>query len=209
MDRINEYGVIPIDFSTLAVAFENYVSPKDKIAEIEKSGEIIRLKRGLFVLSPERAKQPLSMELIANHLYNPSYVSYETALSHYGIIPERVYTVRSATMKRSRSFITPLGKFEYIQTAADYFSVGVRSEIVNNSYAYLIASPEKALCDLIQATKRLRLQSVKAVQTFLEEDMRCDLSQLENINAEIIRLSAERTHKKQKELEFLYKLLKG
>jgi hypothetical protein len=208
VNDLKDFGVIPVDISTLRVFFSTYQSPKDKIAMLEKDGEIIRLKNGLYVLSAKTAKQPLSQELIANHLYNPSYISFESALSHYGIIPERVYTTKSAVMKRSKKYTTPLGNFEYIQTDENYFSIGVRDEIVNNQYAYLIASPEKALCDLVVATKRIRLQSISALKTFLEEDMRCDLSQIKNIDIEIINQCAQVSPKKRNELNLLYKLLR-
>jgi len=87
-----------------------------------------------------------------------------------------------------------------------YFQVGIRQEIVDNRYAYLIASPEKALCDMIYATSGLKLQSVKAMQLYLEEDLRIDFSAVENFNTEIIRQCIDAGRKKT-ELNQLYKLL--
>ncbi len=158
----------------LREAFTEYASPNAKVCRLEQSGEVIRLKRGMYITSPQYSGMLLSQELIANHLYGPSYVSYETALSYYGIIPERVTIVRSATIKRGRVFNNDIGEFEYIAVPTDYFSIGVRIEIVENEYAFLIATPEKAICDLILATSGLRLQSVKAVREYLYKNMRIE-----------------------------------
>ena len=54
---------------------------------LEQKNYVIRLKRGLYVVSPEVSRVPLSLELIANHLYAPSYVSMSSALRYYGLIP--------------------------------------------------------------------------------------------------------------------------
>jgi predicted transcriptional regulator of viral defense system len=205
---LNQFGIIPIDTAALKAALDDYKSPKDKITTLEQSGLLIRLKRGLFVVAPMVHSQPLSKELIANHIYGPSYISLQTALSFYGLIPERVHTVCSMTTKRSSSFINPLGNFDYITVPAAYFAIGIRQEIVNNNYAYLIATPEKALCDMIVETKGLKLQSIKAMQNYLEEDLRIDLSVIEHYDIDIINQCIELGSKKR-ELTLLYKLLKG
>lgn len=205
---LNQFGIIPIDTAALKAALDDYKSPKDKITTLEQSGLLIRLKRGLFVVAPMVHSQPLSKELIANHIYGPSYISLQTALSFYGLIPERVHTVCSMTTKRSSSFINPLGNFDYISVPAAYFAIGIRQEIVNNNYAYLIATPEKALCDMIVETKGLKLQSIKAIQNYLEEDLRVDLSIIEHYDVDIIYQCMELGSKKR-ELTLLYKLLQG
>jgi len=207
MDILKQFSIVPIESSTLITVLGDYKSPRDKIMRMEESGSLMRLKKGLFVVTPKVHGQPLSTELIANHLYGPSYVSFESALSFYKIIPERVYTVKSASIKRSKKIVTPLGNFDYIQITSDYYSVGLRQEILDNKYAFVIATPEKALCDMIIATKGIRIQSVKAMQIFLEEDMRVDLSSLQNINLEIIKACATSSNKKKNELMQLYNLL--
>jgi predicted transcriptional regulator of viral defense system len=70
-----------------------------KIANLEQTGKIIRLKRGMYVVSPKVTRQLLSVELIANHIYGPSYVSMESALRYYGLIPEQVYVPGSYSRK--------------------------------------------------------------------------------------------------------------
>lgn len=206
MNVLEQFGIIPIDFEVLEAVLTEYRYPKDKVSRMEKNGELLRIKKGLFVVSPEIHRMTISNELIANHLYGPSYVSLESALSFYKLIPERVHTVRSVTSKRSKSYTTPLGTFDYISAPKKYFQVGIRQEIVNEQFAFLIASPEKAICDLIVATSGLRIQSVKAMQIYLEEDMRMDLSAIENFDLQIIRQCIDSGRKKT-ELTQLYKLL--
>jgi hypothetical protein len=107
-------------------------------------------------------------------------------------------------MKMRKNYDTPLGHFEYVKMPSTYFPIGVRQEIVNNQYAFLIASPEKALCDLILYTNNLRLQSVGAMQTYLEDDLRIDFSAIEHWNTEIVKQCAEMGRKKL-ELKLLEK----
>lgn len=205
-DLLKQFGIIPFDKSTLSGVLNQYKSPKDKVSSLEKSDVLMRLKRGLYVVSPNFLNQPLSKELIANHLYGPSYVSLQTALSYYGLIPERVHLERSMTIKRSRDFKTSIGTFNYLSVDKEYFKIGIRQEIVDNKYAFLIGSPEKALCDMIVQTAGLRLQSAKAMQLYLEEDLRIDLSVIDNYNVEIVK-ECIAIGKKKRELTLLYKLL--
>jgi uncharacterized protein YifN (PemK superfamily) len=205
MESLVHFGSIPVDFGTLAAYYGDLRFPKDKISALEKKGILIRLKKGFFVVSPEVHNQPISKELIANHLYGPSYISFETALSYYGLIPERVHTVRSATQKRSKIFTTPLGDFEYVSVEDFYYPVGIRQEIIGEKYAFLIASPEKALCDLIISTSRLRIQSVRAMKVYLEEDLRIDTTTIKNFDSAIIKECIEKGRKKS-ELTHLLKV---
>jgi predicted transcriptional regulator of viral defense system len=197
---------VPFDHGVLLSLLENYRAAKDKITRLEKDGEIIRLKRGVYISGKQDPEKPPSQELIANHLYSPSYVSFESALSYYGIIPERVFLVRSASMLRSKRFSTPLGEYEYVQLAPKVFPVGLRS-VTSHGIACMMASPEKALCDQIIATKGLRIQSMAAMGAYIEQDLRCDQSVLQQLNPTIILECMEAGAKKQKELGYLHQYL--
>jgi predicted transcriptional regulator of viral defense system len=70
---------------------------------LERKGFVIRIKRDLYVVSEKVHGKQVSRELVANHLYSLSYVSLETALAYYGLIPERVYSVRSVCTKMHKS----------------------------------------------------------------------------------------------------------
>ena len=206
MEKLEQLGVIPVDYAVLRSLYSNYSFPRNKIAGLEQDGKIIRLKRGMYVVSPNVSRQILSIELIANHIYGPSYVSMHSALRYYGLIPEQVYTVTSMTTNRSRKFENAIGNFDYKTVGWQYYSIGIIQQTVEKSYTFLIASPEKALCDIIIVTPRLRLQSEKALRTFLEDDLRFEMAVLENMNSDIIRESLE-AGKKKEMLKLLLKLL--
>lgn len=108
-----------------------------------KSGLLLKLRNGFYML---RDSEP-SLYLIANKLYQPSYVSLEKTLSHYGIIPEAVYTTTSITTKPTREFSTPKGTFSYQRIKQDAFT-GYGPMQLEGSVV-LFAGPEKALADYL------------------------------------------------------------
>jgi len=135
-------------------------------------------------------------------------VSFESALSYHGLIPERVYIIKSATLKRKKNYSTPVGHFQYIHVPEYYYPVGLNLEIIDNSYAYIIASPEKALCDLILDTSGLRLQSAKSAGEYLISDLRIDPDYIVNFNENIIQECATLGYKRadlQNLLKFINK----
>lgn len=172
--QIKRIGAIPVTTSVIESLYPELKSAYKKVVQLEKKGHIIRLRRGLYVVNPEYSGKTLSSELIANHLYTPSYISMTTALRYYGLIPEAVYVNQSMTIKHSRNFQTPLGLFDYKYISREAFSVGVRS-VLNGEYAFLIASPEKALCDLIANSSKVNLRFMKDVENYLEYDIRLDM----------------------------------
>jgi len=206
MDKIEQIGIIPVDYAVLRSLYSDYSFPRNKIAGLEQEGKLIRLKRGVYVVSPNVSKQLLSIEMIANHIYGPSYVSMESALCYYGLIPEQVYVFHSMTTNRSRKFENPIGHFDYITVNEKYYPIGITQQIVENRYTFLIASPEKALCDMITATPRLRIQSEKALRIYLEVDLRFEMSALKNMNTDIVR-ECIKIGKKKEILKLLLKLL--
>ena len=208
MINLDQIRNTPVDYATLVTLLRDYRFPKDKIAAIEKQQQLKKKKKGLFVVEQQEGTSPISRELIANHLYGPSYVSLESALSYHNLIPERVYRVRSVTMKRFKMYDTPLGVFEYRTVSPEYFSIGIQQQVTQDNTAFLIASPEKALCDLIVLSSGLRLQSSKAVKIYLEENLRIDLFENRSWNTEIISQCME-VGKKKTALSQLLKLLKN
>ena len=203
MKLLKQFGVVPVSSSVLTAVLSEY-----RIAALEKAGDLVRLKRGLYVVSSQASGQAISRELAANHLLGPSYVSLESALSFYGFIPERVYAVRSVTTKRAKKFATPLGAFDYVTIPENYFPIGIRQEIVENQYVFLIAEPAKAVCDMIVATPNLRLQSVRAMQDYLTEDLRIDFEMAKSLDKTIVNQCIE-TGKKKTELKQLMKFLEN
>ena len=185
MDRkLTEIGTIPVTTSIIESLYPELKSADKKVTWLEKQGIIIRLKRGLYVANPKHSGKTLSSELIANHLYTPSYISMSTALRYYGLIPEAVYVHQSMTVKHPRSFQTPVGSYDYKYISRKAFPIGVRS-MNNGDYAFLIASPEKALCDLIANSSKVILRYMKDVETYLEQDIRMDMDEFYNMDATI------------------------
>ena len=159
---LEAFANIPVSTTALASLFPENKAGGEKVRSLEQKEYVIRLKRGLYVVNPEVSRVPLSLELIANQLYAPSYVSMSSALRYYGLIPETVYTVQSITVKHSRSFDTPVGHFDYSSINRETFHVGV-TIIEKQTYTFLMASPEKALCDLIANSPKVNLRYMKDV----------------------------------------------
>ncbi len=124
--------------------------------------------------------------LIANHLRGPSYVSLEAALSYWGVIPERTYEISSVTVKTSKKYRTPIGKFDYQQLPIPYYSFGIRFVQLKQNQVALIASPEKAICDKIILTPNINIRSIKQTRFFLLEDLRMEEDQLMKLDLEMI-----------------------
>ena len=137
-----QFGNIPVSTATLETCFSALASPQKKIHALENAGELIRLKRNLYVVNPEVSGKPIKIPLCANHLYGPSYVSSKWALQWYGLIPEQVFRVVSMTTKHARCFETPLCIFDYHKTALDYHSVGIKV-VQEGEVSFLMASQEQ------------------------------------------------------------------
>ncbi|NLK80903.1 MAG: hypothetical protein GX277_01725 [Bacteroidales bacterium] len=196
MSIASQFGIVPFDSATLISLLGDYKSAKDKVSSLEKKGEIIRIRKNLYVNAPQLVHVDISKQLLANHIYGPSYISFQTALALYGLIPERVVTYYSASTKRKKQFTTPFGTFEYRTIPQQYFSIGITQNIIEHTYTYLIASPEKALCDTILLYTH-RIQSKKAMFEYLIEDMRIDFSALHNLRLGIVNQCIEYGYKKR------------
>lgn len=202
---LERIGEVPVTSSVLASALGDVMNSNDKIRRMEQAGDIIRLKRGLYVVSSDITRKPLSVELIANQLYSPSYISCLSALRFYGLIPEAVYQTQSMTIKHARTFETPVGIFAYSNVAREVFPVGV-TNITRNGYSFVIATPEKALCDLIATSPQVNLRYLTDAQRYLEEDIRLDMDAFGKMNPDIFHEYA-RTGKKKTSILTLVKLL--
>ncbi|MCR5362004.1 MAG: hypothetical protein K6E73_08345 [Bacteroidales bacterium] len=205
---MNELAIlknIPVKTSAIASLFPDVKSANRKVASLEQANRIIRLKRGLYVVNPKESGLLLSSGGIANVMYGPSYVSMQTALREYGLIPERVEAVESMTTHLSVSFENPVGRFEYHHCPKDYYSIGI-TQREEEGVTYLIATPEKALCDYIVTTPRLPLRFLKETFTFLEEDLRLDMDAFMDMNVDIFRQCAT-VSKKQQAINNLIRIL--
>lgn len=158
-------------------------TPNARHARVKRAlakGEIIRIKRGLYVVGPRYQRQKLSKFVIAQLIYPPSCVSLESALSHHGFIPEAVYSTTSVTPRRAAEFNTPNGTFTYTQVPAKVCLLQAE-RLTEGKQAFFMASPLRAICDHIH-TKQLEWTGVEP----LIYDMRIDESDLSSITKEQI-----------------------
>ena len=111
---------------------------KDHCADL-----FFKVRNGLYALRTD----PPQDEAIANRLYAPSYISFEYTLSRYGIIPESVYAITSATTRITREFIVNNKSFTYSHIKKQAYR-GYRIEKMGG-ITVLMAEPEKALADYL------------------------------------------------------------
>jgi predicted transcriptional regulator of viral defense system len=144
-----------------------------------KSGRLIQLRRGLYALAvPWRKVEPHPF-LVANRQHPGSYVSLQSALAWYGAIPEQVPIITSGGTGRPETTNTPLGTYKMQHlTDALYFGF-TKIEVANRQSAFM-ATPEKALLDLVHLTpggdsigflQELRLQNMSAFQNTVMDEM--------------------------------------
>lgn len=166
-----------------------YQSPHMKLVELQKHGEIIRLKKGLYVVDSTDFGFPPSAPICSNHIYGPSYLSLQWALAYYGLIPERVSVYTATTIKRTRVFENALGRFTYFQVGRSYFPIGITTAVFDQA-SCLIATPEKALIDLIMADTAVPSSSQRLLAQYLEEDLRLDMDELAHLDISILQQCA-------------------
>lgn len=171
-----------IDYQFLISLLTEYAYPRDKISEWLKSGDLIRVKKGLYVFGESIALAPYSQEVLANLIYGPSAISLSYALGFYGFIPERVTTLTSITPKRHKSFSTPVGAFTYTYLNPNKYPIGIELREYSKNHSFLIASPEKALCDHIYLTdKKIVLNTIEEMHAYLLSDLRIDENALQSL----------------------------
>lgn len=130
-------------------------SPNSRHAIIKraiKKNYLIPIRRDFYVI--KNLGQPLVDTFeIATIIYGPSYVSFESALSYHGWIPEAVRTTTCASVKRAKEFETPIGVFSYEHIPIKAFPFGV-GQYPQNGVTLFIAAPVKALADMMYARRR-------------------------------------------------------
>lgn len=162
------------DTATLRRALSTYASPDDKIGDMVRHGELLRLRRGLYAVAPAGRQGPLSTEILANRIYGPSYLSMEYALSWHSMIPERVTELTSLCLGRSRTFSTGVGVFSYTSVAQRAYAEGYDLFDLPDGRRFLMAVREKALVDMIANRRNVSLISMHGMEERLIEDLRID-----------------------------------
>ena len=161
-----------------------------KISYMVKKGELMRLKKGVYAFGEDYQVNSVDIISVANVLYAPSYVSYDYALSYYGLIPERVYEITSATLRGKKSFETDLGRFSYRPVPVQAYAIGVDWLYDSTNGGKLIATPEKALCDKIRSDRGIGRLSQEKLAAYLEYDLRLEWDALLALDTELISVIA-------------------
>ena len=148
------------------------VHPNDVRRQLSRwvgSGRLYQLRRGLYALAPPFQKVNPHPFLIANRLVHASYVSLQSALAYYGLIPEAVPLTISATTLRPARRDTALGSYEYRHLKKELFFGYQLTDVADGQQAF-VAIPEKALLDLVylqphgdapEYLRQLRLQNLE------------------------------------------------
>lgn len=105
---------------------------------------LIKLRRGVYLLGDYNISDPA---ILAGKIYEPSYISLEYALGHYGIIPDMVFSVTSMTTRTTREFYNQVGHYSYHKIKNSAF--GGFTPILIDGISYSLATPEKALVDFL------------------------------------------------------------
>lgn len=178
-------NVFSVDMVKPFLALE-YKQPLIKINAMVKKGCLLQLKRGVYAFNSDYRDYPLNLIAVANILHKPSYVSFEYALSYYSLIPERVYSVTSATGYKSWEYSTDIGKFSYTKVPLKVYSLGLEWKYDRRDGGYLIATVEKALCDTIYKDLRAKKLEKNEVFDYLENDLRIEWSELKKLDTTLM-----------------------
>ncbi len=158
----------------------NFSNKDTKLSRDVKNGKLIKIVNGLY-----ETDSNTSPYLLAGSIYGPSYISFEYALSFYGLIPEKVNVVTSATFnkKKKKIFNTTFGTFTYRDVPQNVYPEEIILKEENN-YSYQIASKEKALCDKLYTLKPIK--NLDNLRKLLFDDLRIDKDIFESLDIEKI-----------------------
>lgn len=151
-----EFQKIVGPFTVFSLADIRQADPafyRRRLNEWQEKGYIRKVIKGYYVFADRALNEKVLFE-IANRIYAPSYVSFEMALAYYGLIPESVYGITSASTRKTSHFKTPIGAFIYRTIRPKlYFGFDF---LKNNEKLFKLASPEKAFLDLFYIKSELR-----------------------------------------------------
>ena len=178
--------------------FQKYSNKNTKICREVKNGNLIKIINGLYETNPN-----VNGYLLAGSIYGPSYLSFEYALSYYGLIPEKITAYTSATFdkKKKKRYDNKFGTFLYRDIPNNVYPLGIKI-IQEGEYMYQIATPEKALCDKLYTISPIK--NMKDLENVLFNDLRIDLDEFNKLNIEDIEQISNSYHSQNVELLYKY-----
>ena len=180
--------------------WKDYGDPAGKISRMKQRGELLQLTRGIYETDPNAPGHCL-----AGTILGPSYLSFDFALSRYGLIPEavRVYTSATFSKRKSREFHNAFGHYAYRDVPQEAYPYGIRIE-QEGAYSFQIATPEKALCDKLYIMPPVMSQ--REIRRMLFEDLRIDRELFDRLDADSLLEVGELYHSNN--LKYLMKALR-
>jgi len=203
---LRELSNQPLTHQLLAGLLKDYKRPNDKILSLKADGLIESVKKGLYIAGRSLGAERPESALLANHILGPSYLSMESALAHYGLIPEKVFAVTSMTTKASRKFQTSIGLYSYTNLPLPYYAFGLATVSLSKDQQAIMAIPEKALCDKIATTAGITLRSQSSARDYVFGNLRMEEEDLAKFDLNAI-LSWLENAPKRESLEMLIKMI--
>ena len=183
---------------------KSYAGAANRLGRLVTQGKYFPVVRGLY-----ETDRNVAGYLLAGSIYGPSYISFDFALSQYGIIPEAVYTITCASYnkKKKKTYSTLYGNFTYRDVPENVFYLGIRL-IQQGEYFYRIASPEKALADKLYTLPPIKNNT--EMRKLLEENLRIELISLCSLDIDLLKEISEKYHSTNvKKLFLLIRRLKN
>ena len=186
--------------SILKRKYQDYANPIDKIKRDIDKGVLFRITRGIYEDNPN-----VEPYLLASSILSPSYLSFDWVLSFYGLIPEKVFSITSASfqVRKNKTFINHFGRYEFSDIPSDAFPYGV-TYIEKGDYITKIAKKEKAIGDSLYKWRVVK--NIKELKELLFIDKRIDEEEFSKSDFELM-LKLAPLYKKSN-LNLLIKLIR-
>lgn len=190
-----------ISIEQLKEKYKEYSDINGKIAREMKCGNLISIVKGLY--ETDKNVDPI---YLCQYICSPSYISFDTALAIYGLIPERTYKYTCASFKKRKRKIYKNYFSDYIFSdipeSVFYLDVNYKEE---DGYIYHIATAEKALCDKLYSLSPVK--SMKEFKYLLFDDLRIDKESFSKLDKEELIYLGKRYHSTN--LNYLIKLIEA
>ncbi len=183
---MTNYDQVYLDKLVVNESLQGYASPRSKLTRMLDSGELVHIRRGLYLAGED---SPFSVKTLANIIYGPSYISFKYALAYYGFIPERTYNITSAVFGKNKHkrFETPVGTFMYRHIPEAVYFLEYRHK-EENGHPYLIATAEKAICDTLYQYRQVN--SLGGIGKLIYEDLRIEKDKIASLDLDKISVLA-------------------
>lgn len=180
----------------------DYSNPLAKINRDVKQGKLFPLVKGIYETNPK-----ISGSILAQFIYGPSYLSFDYALYHYGLIPEIVYstfTCATYNKRKIKTYTNSFGTYIFRDVPKSVFNLGVLA-YCDKDYSYQMATAEKALCDKLYIISPVK--TINDLKKMMFEDLRIDEEKFNELNKQDILKLAPLYHSTN--LNLLAKFIKG